>query len=461
MVPSGAASNLIEDLFDLPSLPTVAGSVLAATQGDTSVKEVSDLIEKDMTLSVKVLRVVNSSIHGLNREIDSVLEAVGLIGFKQISNLAVGISVVRGLPQRPVFGFSYSSFWERSISNAVAASRVASMLEGASDGLFTPALLQDIGTCILVRHAPLAYGQALGMATERQVHPIHPEREVLGADHAQVGAYLAKEWELPQSFQEIIRHHHYLEHADPGILEESIPGNEGLRFDIAIVGISNLITTVLVDPGGEEHRQRLLNCARSELKLNTAQIDELLEKLPTEIDEVRSLFQIDENDGTDAKEDPFHDHCPKCGSESVIRFCGECGSSLRKDFIETDESTHGYKILVAEDSEAIRTAIVGLLEKRGYTVLVAANGEEAVAMSGVEQPDMVLMDIRMPVMDGLEALRRIRADVRTSTTPVVMLTSAISLDTVTEAIDQGATDYVAKPFTIKKLLGTIERYTQR
>jgi two-component system response regulator AtoC len=69
------------------------------------------------------------------------------------------------------------------------------------------------------------------------------------------------------------------------------------------------------------------------------------------------------------------------------------------------------------------------------------------------------MDIRMPVLDGLEALQQMRQDVRTQTTPVIMLTSVTSMDTVTESIGYGATDYVAKPFTIKKLLGTIEKYT--
>lgn len=71
------------------------------------------------------------------------------------------------------------------------------------------------------------------------------------------------------------------------------------------------------------------------------------------------------------------------------------------------------------------------------------------------------MDIRMPVMDGLEALRHIRLDVRLEEMPVIMLTSVTSLDTVTDAIGQGATDYVAKPFTIQKLLATIEKYTEQ
>ena len=112
----------------------------------------------------------------------------------------------------------------------------------------------------------------------------------------------------------------------------------------------------------------------------------------------------------------------------------------------------------AEDSEAIRTAIVTLLRKRGYKTLIALNGEEAVELARQEQPDLILMDIKMPVMDGIEALRVIRRDIRLQAVPVVMLTSITNLNTVTEAIESGANDYIAKPFKVFKLLERVEKY---
>jgi two-component system cell cycle response regulator len=118
--------QFIESLENLPSLPTVAARVASETQGEgASVKEVSDLIEKDLALSAKILQVVNSSLYGFTREIDSVTDAVGLMGFKQVGNLGLGISVVSSFPQKEVYGFSYSDFWERSVSNAVAATIAA------------------------------------------------------------------------------------------------------------------------------------------------------------------------------------------------------------------------------------------------------------------------------------------------------------------------------------------------
>ncbi len=456
MVAPAKPLEFLESLDNLPTLPTVAARVANAAQDETaSVKEVSDLIEKDFALSAKILQVVNSSLYGFSREIDSVNDAVGLMGFKQVGNLALGISVVSGFPQQKVFGFSYHDFWHRSVSNAVAATMTATQIDNKAEGLFTTALLQDIGTCILVKHLPLAYGNAMGMAHERDIHPIHTEREVLGADHAEVGGHLVKHWNLPSSIQMAIRHHHFTEFGDD--LDPDV--TNGYTDTIRIVNFSNLLTDVLYDETEDTRRVERLDRAAKNLKLDQTQIDEMFDRMPEEVRSVQSLFHAETEEEETESVDQFYDECPKCASTSIIRFCGECGTSLLKTSgggIEREGQNQ--KILVAEDSEAIRTAIVSLLRKRGYNVVVAFNGEEAVQLTGKEQPDLVLMDIRMPVMDGLEALRHIRLDVRSQELPVIMLTSVTNLDTVTDAISRGATDYVAKPFTIGKLLATIEKY---
>jgi two-component system cell cycle response regulator len=359
--------QFIESLENLPSLPTVAARVASETQGEgASVKEVSDLIEKDLALSAKILQVVNSSLYGFTREIDSVTDAVGLMGFKQVGNLGLGISVVSSFPQKEVYGFSYSDFWERSVSNAVAATIAAGKVKHYKDnGLFTASLLQDIGTCVLVRHAPLAYGNAIGMAQERNIHQIHTEREVLGTDHAEVGAYLAERWNLPQSLRVALRHHHFTEFGND--LSEDVGQNESTMINLA-----NLATGVLLDEDGEERIGTLVDRARAQLGLNQRQIDEILGDLPMKIEAIQSLFKVEEGEEEEeAPEREYHDDCPKCGSDSHIRFCGECGTSLVLGGPTVESGSKNFKVLVAEDSEAIRTAIVTLLKKRGFEVAVA------------------------------------------------------------------------------------------
>jgi HD-like signal output (HDOD) protein len=407
MVASTKPLQFLDSLENLPSLPTVAARVANAAQDETaSVKDISDLIEKDFALSAKILQVVNSSLYGFSREIDSVNDAVGLMGFKQVGNLALGISVVSSFPQHEIYGFSYHDFWHRSVSNAVAATMTASQIGDKSEGLFTTALLQDIGTCVMVKHMPLAYGNAMGMSHERDTHPIHTEREVLGADHTEVGAHLARHWNLPSNIRAAIRHHHFTEFGtDPD--PESV---NGYTSTIRIVNLSNLMTDVFYDETEDGRCVERLNRAAGYLKLSQKQIDEMFDRMPEEVRNIQSLFHSETEEEDNESTNQFFDECPKCASTSVIRFCGECGSSLLRtsDGGDSPGESRNQTILVAEDSEAIRTAIVSLLKKRGYNVVIAFNGEEAVQLAGKEQPDLILMDIRMPVMDGLEALQHIR-----------------------------------------------------
>jgi CheY-like chemotaxis protein len=101
--------------------------------------------------------------------------------------------------------------------------------------------------------------------------------------------------------------------------------------------------------------------------------------------------------------------------------------------------------MIVDDMEVVRRAMAALLKHDGHRTVCAASGAEA--LSRIHQgtsPDLVLMDIEMPEMDGLTALQRLRHEPRTSHTPVVMMTSRTDQETETEAIRQGADGYLKK-----------------
>ena len=457
------ARLFIENQESLPTLPTIASRVANLTsETDASVKEIAELIEKDMALSAKILQIINSSFYSFSREIDSISEAVSLMGFKQVGNLALGLSVIESFPQNKIYGFSYRNFWERSVSNAVAAVITATHLKSnAPNALFTTALLQNIGTYILVRHLPIGYGQAIGVSGERNSHVIHAEQEVLGINHAEVGALLAEKWRLPRAMQIAIRHHHFSEFES---LPKAALGQDETSSTVKLTNISNLITDALYEEDKEERIAALKNRARKFFNLESEQVDEILKALPREIDGVKSLLQLakeqDDADGFSSG-DMYYESCPKCNSNLSLKFCADCGAPLLRTTAKAGkirEKEDAGKILIAEDSQAIRTALVSLLRKRGYKTFIAVNGEDAVGIARKEQPDLILMDIQMPVLDGIQALRLIRSDIRLQSTPIVMLTSITDLDTVTMAIESGANDYVAKPFKVEKLLERVEKY---
>ena len=103
-------------------------------------------------------------------------------------------------------------------------------------------------------------------------------------------------------------------------------------------------------------------------------------------------------------------------------------------------------VLVAEDDEDILALVVFDLEDEGYEVLTARDGQEAVALALERHPDLILLDVAMPGLDGYEVTRRLRGDESTRATPVVLLTARAQLKDVIAGFEAGANDYVTKPF---------------
>ena len=112
------------------------------------------------------------------------------------------------------------------------------------------------------------------------------------------------------------------------------------------------------------------------------------------------------------------------------------------------------KILIVDDDPALITLFQTVL-KESYDIILAYNGKEALDKVNVQAPDLVLMDIMMPVMDGLEALTKIKENPATSTIPVILLTAKAQPKDVLEGYNQGADYYITKPFTTKELVNGI------
>jgi len=118
------------------------------------------------------------------------------------------------------------------------------------------------------------------------------------------------------------------------------------------------------------------------------------------------------------------------------------------------------KILLVEDNEMNRDMLSRRLERRGYQVVIAVDGAEGVAMAQAEMPDLILMDMSLPVLDGWEATRRIRQNPPTSSIPVVALTAHAMAGDREKAVEAGCDDYDTKPIELPRLLEKIEALLQ-
>ena len=113
-------------------------------------------------------------------------------------------------------------------------------------------------------------------------------------------------------------------------------------------------------------------------------------------------------------------------------------------------------ILAADDDDDILQLVVFRLERSGYTVLQARDGEEALALAAEHRPDLAVLDVMMPKMDGFEVTRRLRSDPATSRMPIIMLTARVQDADVQEGFDAGADDYLRKPFSPQELRARVQ-----
>jgi DNA-binding response OmpR family regulator len=114
------------------------------------------------------------------------------------------------------------------------------------------------------------------------------------------------------------------------------------------------------------------------------------------------------------------------------------------------------KIMVVDDEQDILQFLDLVLRERGYEVITASSGQEALTRAATEKPDLVLLDVMMPEMDGWEVLKLLRVDPETEQIPVAMLSARTEAKDRVQGLQEGAIDYICKPFALPELLEKIE-----
>jgi CheY-like chemotaxis protein len=119
--------------------------------------------------------------------------------------------------------------------------------------------------------------------------------------------------------------------------------------------------------------------------------------------------------------------------------------------------SQGHTVLVADDEPEVVDLVRMMLEWEGYTILAAIDGEQAVARAQADRPDLILLDVRMPKMSGLNVLNHLRADPTTADIPVIMLSVVTTYPDVRSALDRGAVAYLPKPFELREMVRLVAR----
>jgi putative nucleotidyltransferase with HDIG domain len=188
----------------------VAKNLITLVQNpQTSAREVGELISKDQALTSRVLRLVNSAYYGFPKQITTVNHAVVILGFNRVKNIVLAASIFRMKDPGAHGRFDAPAFWRHSLGAAVAARALARELGwGDAEEGFVCGLLHDIGKLVLAQSVPAEYEKCLEEAEGRHCTIRETELEILGLDHATVGAWLAERWALPPAVHAGILNHH-------------------------------------------------------------------------------------------------------------------------------------------------------------------------------------------------------------------------------------------------------------
>jgi putative nucleotidyltransferase with HDIG domain len=200
--------SLVGRIRALPTLPKIYSALQGIVKDENvTLADVAKLVSADSALAARVLQIVNSAFFRLARRISNIEQAVSYLGFQAIRNLAMSVEIFSRWPGNSCGAVDLEKLQQHVHFVAAAANSLATKTPIADDTLLA-GLLHDIGYWVLAQECPQDLSQAVKLAQAEQI-PMHAaEIKVIGASHAEIGAYLLGIWGLPYPVVEAVAHHH-------------------------------------------------------------------------------------------------------------------------------------------------------------------------------------------------------------------------------------------------------------
>jgi len=202
--------NKLQAVKKLPTLPTIATQLLELLgHVEVSMQEISRLMEVDPAITAQILKVANSAYYGLRSKVDTVPRALVVLGVNEITNIILSLSLFKSFPNAGASDFDRKAFWTHSgvvgFLSRFFAQRFAVPTHGEE---FTAGLMHDIGKIVLDQYFHEAFHEAIVQMEGHTEPGWQIERNLLGMNHADVGAWLGTRWEIPQNILEAVARHH-------------------------------------------------------------------------------------------------------------------------------------------------------------------------------------------------------------------------------------------------------------
>ncbi len=204
--------NVVSQIDSLPSLPQLHIQLIEELkQSEPDMGKIEKIVSQDIGMSSKILQLVNSTFFGLAHHISSPGHAVSMLGLDTIRAMVYSIHIFSQFDKAALDGFPMEALWEHSTAVGTWSRRVG-ILAGANakliDASFIAGLLHDIGILVVASQMPGEYREVMKLAQDPDYDLVDAEREITGASHAEVGAYLIGIWGLPAAIVEATLFHH-------------------------------------------------------------------------------------------------------------------------------------------------------------------------------------------------------------------------------------------------------------
>ncbi len=276
--------SVLGRIDNLPTLPMVASELIRILgNSTTSMGQISELMNNDQAITAKVLKIANSAYYGIRNKVDTLRTALVILGVNEITNIVIGVSLIKVFDNEAKGLFDHKSFWKHSVYTAHISRWLSKTFTIPFHGEeFTSGLIHDIGKIILDQYFHPEFVNIckyMELFPQDQIYDI--EQKVLGATHMELGFWLADKWKIPQHIQTGILYHHKPEKA---------PDNTEL---CCLVNIANVMSNYQVN--SERYERGFIEIPKSFAweklcKIRKIDFESIKENLPEEMEKANAFI---------------------------------------------------------------------------------------------------------------------------------------------------------------------------